>query len=176
MLITFKKSCTFIILFLISNICLAQTYLAFDKPGIVKRVRFYKGDQISIKTAQTEGFINDEILDIRNPNIEFSDGSIIQIDSITHIRVKNSNGFAKFRGVLSYVLITSGIGYFVIDAFNNSIDGNPVLDEGTVAISGSFVAVGLLIRPWGRRIHKIQNNKRLFIIDMDKGIEEIENN
>lgn len=150
----------------------AQKYLVFDKPGLVKRVRFHNGDQISFRLAGQKGFQQDVIVDIQSSNLILENAGAIHVDSITHFAMKNQNGFAKFRSVLSGVLVTAGIGYLIIDSFNNVIDNRDVFDKNTIAVAVPLVVTGLIIKPWAKRKHKIANNKRLFIIDMDSGLEQ----
>ena len=150
----------------------AQKYLVFDKPGITKRVRFYAGEMIYFKSDKTKSLVQDEIVEINDPFIILNEMGSVHVDSITHFAIGNQNGFAKFRSALSGILITAGIGYFIIDSFNNGINNNDVFDEKTVYASVPMLAFGILIKPWSRRKYKIGNNKRLFIIDMDSGLEK----
>lgn len=150
----------------------SQTYLAFDKPGAVKRVRFYEGDKISLKSMGKDEYLGGEIKSIEAPYVIFDELTRVHIDSVTHLRMDKNKGFDKFRSITSYVLIVSSIGLTGIDMFNSAIDGDRAIDQNLLAVTVPMLAVGLLIRPWGKKTHAIRNNKRLFIIDMDKAPEK----
>jgi hypothetical protein len=166
----FYKTIAFITFLLSFQVSLAQTYLAFDKPGMIKRVRFYKGDKISLKTAEMKNFMGGEIQSVDPPYVVFDELTKVHVDSVTHLRIDKNKGFDKFRSITSYVLIVSSIGLTGIDMFNSAIDGDRAIDSNLLAVTVPMLAVGLLIRPWGKRTHAIRNNKRLFIIDMDKDL------
>lgn len=167
---TLYKTIAFITFLLAFQNSWSQTYLAFDKPGMVKRVRFYTGDKISLKTTEMESFVGGEIKSINPPYVIFDELTRVHIDSVTHLRIDKNKGFDKFRSITSYVLIVSSIGLTGIDMFNSAIDGDRAIDSKLLAVTVPMLAVGLLIRPWGKRTHAIRNNKRLFIIDMDKDL------
>ncbi len=172
MKLTYKLLFLFSSLILFSQNLFAQTYLALDKPGIVKRMRFYIGDEINFKQYGDKKFTTAIIDEIRIPFLILDNTLAVHVDSISHFRADANTGFTKFRRLLSGVLITSGLGYFAIDVFNNSINSSKIFDQNTLTVSAILVGTGLLIKPWKKRVHTIKNNKRLFIIDMDTRVIE----
>lgn len=145
--------------------CNSQTYLVFDKPGIVKRFRFYPGDLIKFKYNDNE-IIEGSISKLDPKSLEIDQYAVYQIDSITHLYMNKQGAGAKTRGVLSTVLLTAGIGYLSIDAFNNAINGRQVFTEGTLIFSSVAIASGLFLKLFQKRVYRIKNNRRLFVIDM----------
>ncbi len=168
---SFYKISLLILFFLIYGKCLGQKYLVFDKPGLVKRVRFYPNENLIFRANNSKTFIEDRIVDFNDNTILFENTLSINVDSIQYIRVKSNTTFSKFRSVLSSVMITGGAGYLIIDAFNNGINNSDIFDQKSVNASAILVLAGMLIKPWKHRKHKIGNNKRLYIIDMDKGLD-----
>lgn len=169
---SFMRAHLFLLIMMSSYCIKAQTYLVFDKPGIVKRVRFYEGETITFKSSSTSNFVTDEIIALNKPYLILAEMGSVHEDSITHFAFGNQNGFAKFRFALSGILITSGIGYFIIDSFNNGINNNEVFDEKTIFTSIPMISLGFLIKPWSKRKFKVGNNRRLYIIDMDSGLNK----
>lgn len=168
---SFHKICFFVLIFLLSEESFGQQYLVFDKPGLVKRVRFYPDDILIFKTSQSDNYIRDQIISFDGQNIFFQNTASVNVDSIKSIKVGNYSSFSKVRAVISNVLITAGIGYLIIDSFNNGINNNDIFDRKSLNTSAILFLTGVLIKPWKNRRHKIGNNKRLYIIDMDKGLE-----
>ncbi|QNL21518.1 hypothetical protein HZR84_06075 [Hyphobacterium sp. CCMP332] len=168
---SFYKLSLLILFFIIYENCHGQEYLVFDKPGLVKRVRFYPNDNLVFKANNSRSFIKDRIVDFNDNTILFENTLAINVDSIQYIRVKSNTTFSKFRSVLSSVMITGGAGYLIIDSFNNGINNSDILDQKSINASAILVIAGFIIKPWKHRKHKIRNNKRLYIINMDKGLD-----
>ncbi len=169
---SFYKIFFAVLFFIFSGESIAQKYLVFDKPGLVKRVRFYPNEELTFKTSKSGIYIRDKIVGFEGQTVLFQNTLEVNVDSIKFIKVGNVSTFSKVRSVVSGVLITSGVGYLIIDSFNNGINSKDVFDPKTLNASAIMILAGVIIKPWSNRRHKIGNNKRLYIIDMDEGLNQ----
>jgi hypothetical protein len=151
-----------LILLLFSLQLKSQKILALDKPGKVKRIRYYEGDVISLKTDSgiwVRGEINrllDSSLFIDNQQIHLSDIKSVQ---------KTQKGFG-WR-LLAKVCINAASGYFLIDTSNRLINGDqPMVHEGTIKASGIMYGVFFISSTIGNRKYRINKNRTLKIIDI----------
>lgn len=145
-------------------------YLALDvhrRFGKVKRLRFYRGNQLVFKLKGGKDKYKANIQDVRTDEIGILGGSI-PFKNIDKIIVRNPNWFVHAGSVLFPV---AGIGYFAMDMINPALDDQSgtkpfTIHREAVIISSTLVLSGIILRFFKRRIYKI--NKRRILRSMIK--------
>ncbi len=159
------KKKTILVLFsiiLCAPLCFGQKFLALDKRGKIKRIKFYTGSYISFKTKDNLeyegkiGFLKDSSFILNNQEIMLSKIKSIYIED-------NHSGLS----LLSDITYVAGLGYFLIDTTNGLInDENPVVLEETARVSAIFLSISLGSRLFASRTFKINNKHPVKILDL----------
>ncbi|MEQ8907748.1 MAG: hypothetical protein RIC95_01025 [Vicingaceae bacterium] len=140
----------------------AQKILALDKNGIEKRIRYYKGNFISLQTQ--EGIV------VAGEITRILDSSFVvgnQIVKLTDVKkVKKTHKHFGWR-FLSGLTFTVGGAYLGIDSFNRLINSDdPVVSEQSVFVSTVFIGLGTVSAILGNRNYLLGKKRRLKIIDI----------
>jgi hypothetical protein len=147
----------------------AQRILIVEKPGKFKNFKYFVGSDISLRILPAGNRVSGIIHEITDSSILINYDNEIMLSDIERV-IKNRWGFS----LLSKVTRISGAGYFVIDALNSVITGNPtIVTEKTAIISGSLVAFSYVLVPLHSRPLK-KGKWRIKILNMSMD-EEVPN-
>ncbi len=137
----------------------SQNLFLIERPGTVKNVKFHEGDDIhvSVKNYAPASDIKGSLTQIGDSSIVIDDMYLIPIKDITAVYVE------RFWIKLAIpVLFIAGIGYGVLEIFNNAINkDSPLLTKETAIISSSLVAGGLALIPLKDRKIKVGEKWRV---------------
>ena len=141
----------------------AVYFLSLDKPGIVKRIRYYAGNEIYIKLKKDKKLHNLTIINVGNGYIETFDKKIL-IEQVKSIRVYRKNLLTKIGKALPW----AGLGYFGADMINPIFSGREafVVTRGTVTVAGSLIVSGILIKLLSKRTYKLGKNRYIKTIEI----------
>ncbi|MES2734186.1 MAG: hypothetical protein V4714_20735 [Bacteroidota bacterium] len=139
-----------------------QKYLVFDKPGKVKRVRFFVGNEITFLLKGDNVVYQEAITAIDDSSFTIF-GTKVLIREVDRVILRTNNFFIN---VGSRYLPAAGIIYFLADNLNPVFQGSSFKVSPTSAIIGaSLVTVGIVLKQFQKRRHKIGKNKRLRILE-----------
>ncbi|NIK74491.1 hypothetical protein FHS56_002016 [Thermonema lapsum] len=162
-----------LLLFFVGEIVHAQTpverlekekfFLALDKPGMVKRIRYYVGDEIAFYMGGDRW--NAEILGIKNDTIIVTEAGKVPIKQIEAVVVPSRSWFLH-QG--AFVFPVAGVGYFLMDTLNprNYENGNDRITAENITISSSLVGAGILCRVFRKKKYKINKRHLLKTIEV----------
>ncbi len=135
-----------------------EKYLALDKPGRVKRIRFYTGDEIALKLKGDKRLYEEVIANIGDSTITLL-GTQIPLRDIRAIVVRHEGGLAH-QAVRK--LPIAGLLYFLAATFNPLLQGQPLrVNRSGLIVGGAMVAGGQLLRPLLKRTYRINSFRRL---------------
>ena len=151
---------------LLLNICwqttIAQKFLSLDKGGKIKRIKFYEGDYIHIKTVDHlshHGVIS-QLLD----SSFILNNQEVFINEVSSVVFKNKS---YGLNLISGVSFLAGIGYFAIDTSNRLInDDKPKIHSNTSRSSLAFLSVAIVSKVLSNKTYKVNKKHRLKIIDI----------
>ncbi len=158
------KNLSFFIAILILSISsiFAQKIVAFDKHGRVKRIKYYEGEYIKLRTKSSElvigtiGFINDSSFIVQGKKVELNEVS----------KVYNTQKLGGFK-FFSKLFLLGGAAYFPLVTFNRSINGDdPTFSEEAAIISGSMLTVGIVFKLLANKSYKMSEKRPLKILDL----------
>lgn len=138
--------------------CVGQKSLLFTK-NWRKQAIYKTGDVISFCVKVDPKKITDQIIGFEDSLIVFKNYKV-NPKEITHMYVDKQTGtwyFLKYK--YEKLLLFTGIGYLVIDGFNNK-----EFSEETLIISGSLIGAGLLARWLISKKIKIKGSRKLVIM------------
>ena len=148
---------------LLPAITLGQEFLVLDKMGTKKRIEFYPGDPIKFRLKEERIFRTDEIVAITD-SVLYMENGIVPFTEIGVVEVTE-----KWMQATGVTLMVAGVGYIVLDQFNNVIRGDGLRYDDKVVRSGAIIAgAGAALVYFGRRRIKVRNNWRLRLVDMDR--------
>lgn len=135
-----------------------QRYLVLDKPGSVKRIRYYVGEELKFKLKDDKTVYTDVIEDVGDSSIKIRGTQIPLKDIRMVIRYKEG-------GLLNqaiYILPRAGILYFLADTFNPVFRGGSVdVSRSGIIVGSSFVAGGLFLKLFKKKKYRINNFRSL---------------
>ncbi len=99
-----------------------EKYLALDKPGRVKRIRFYAGDEIALKLKGDKRLHEEVIGDIGDSTITLL-GTEIPLRDIRAIVIRHEGGLVQ-QAVRK--LPIAGVLYFLAATFNPLLQDQPL--------------------------------------------------
>ena len=147
--------------FIISEITKAQQFILLSHKGHPKQVEFHIGDYIHLQTiedVQIKGIVNsisDSVLIINHMSV--------LPKQITHLYLERG-----LVSLLSNGLKKAGIGFFVIESFNNIYNGEPtIIARDELIVSGIFLGSGILIGFFKQRKCSLKKMWNLKIIDFN---------
>jgi len=121
----------------------AQKLLLVENVNSLKNYKYYQGAGILIKFAGSEGRIADRIFDLTDTTIILEIMGEVRLEDVSCIYREN-----WFVQTLRGLSLLGGAAYFGIDSFNRMINHEyPVVDTGTLLISGGMVAFGFALTP-----------------------------
>jgi hypothetical protein len=138
---------------------LQPRFLALEKSGYRKRLRFYIGDEFHFKLKGEKLIQKGTITDIQSKGI-FINGLEVPLTEISAVILyKDSPFLAQARTYLPL----AGLGYFLLDAINPVIVGRESLKirTGATLIGSGFTLSGLLLHLLKKRTIKLNKRKYL---------------
>ena len=157
-----------VILFFLSGtiqFAFSQKFLALDvyKLGEMKRIRFYEKDQLTFRFRDGRKFFTHTIVRFEDSTIIFDAKLELTVSEIECIRVDRST-FVTHG--LSHFLTDIGIGFIVLDSFNNLLNKEaPVVKTQTLKEGIPLIISGLIIKRMMIRKYRIGERRKLKIID-----------
>jgi len=145
------------LIFHISNLSFAQEFLVLEKMGTKKRYEYHFDDQIIFRIRGEDYFNKDVILALTDSSIIFSGGSL-EFAEIEQIKPPVKAWMVTSGGTL----IVAGIGYYLIDQFNQLYMGNGLSnDPGVMRTSIVLTGVGAGLILMSKKKVKVIKNWRL---------------
>lgn len=135
---------------------LAGRYLVLDKPGFVKRIRFYPGTRIKFK-LKGESTKYEAVLQGVGENSIIVFDTPIPLDEISKIYYTKPNSFFP----LASGSLTSGGLLFILMGSINGLSRN---NFDLIVPGVLFVALGQAVKPFYQRGYRINGKRRLRIL------------
>ena len=143
----------------------AQKFLAIDKSGKVKRLRFYVNEKINIRLQDENFFRSGYINAIEDTSFIF-EGKSIPLSSVDAILIYKNKGGHAFIKELSVKLPGAGVFLLLVTTVNSLINASyPLIPASMLMITGGMAATGILLHPLTFRVYKTKNHP-LKIIDV----------
>jgi hypothetical protein len=138
-----------------------EKYLVLDKPGRIKRIRYYSGDEIIFKLKGDITTYSTMIQAIGDSTILVRD-TPIPIRNIHSITKHSENGFLYQA---ARILPKAGMLYFLADTFNPVFRGEkPDISRSGVVVGGTLIAGGYALKLFRKRTYRINNYRTLKIL------------
>ncbi len=134
----------FVVLFLIQDVFMAiytsaQDILLLERPGTIKNIKYYNGDNIRLGIFGGDSIISGEITRINDSGFIINTQFEVQLNQIC--TVYKLRKFFRFSEELFF---KAGIPYIILTATNRTINNEyPILDKEVALISGSLVLAGM---------------------------------
>ena len=143
----------------------AQKFLALEKHGRIKRLRFFENDKINIRLSG-ETFFRSGTVDAFTDTSFFLDGENISLKKIDAVLVRKTKGGHALLRQLVFYLPAGGAFFLGITAANSLInDSEPLVPKNMFFVTGGMAAAGLLLYPLTFRVYRTKNHP-LKIIDV----------
>jgi signal peptidase I len=146
-----------------SKVSFAQKFIAIDKPGHIKRIKFYVGDEITffdIDKLHIKGkieFIKDSSFIINNQEV--------LIENIVKVKNTKKNFGLKLLANISFL---AGTGYFFLDSGNRLLNSEKVIFyEKTIKSSSIMLGVSFLSLTFSNNYIRINEKHPIKIIDIN---------
>jgi hypothetical protein len=160
-----------IIIVLLSSVFLfpeavhSQKFLALEKHGRVKRLRFFVNDNISVRLNGEKFFRNGSIEEFTDSSF-FLNGENILLKRINAVHVSKTKGGHALLRQLAFYLPAGGAFILGLAAANSAINNeSPLLPKNTLYTAGGMVVTGLLLYPLTFRVYRTGRHP-LKIIDV----------
>lgn len=135
-------------------------FLALDKPGKVKRKRFYVDDKIWIKTKKEKQWNYGEI-DLIQPDFIVLEQRMFALKDISHLKVQRLN-WLHYR--LQRVAL-GGVMFFTFFSVNSLANNDhPILRRGEWLAPLGLVTPFIVLQPFRKRSYKIGEKRVLKVI------------
>lgn len=154
----------FLLLLLLSfdSFCQHQKYLVLDKPGRVKRIRFYVGDEINFKLKGENIKYKDIITAITDSTI-YIRGTHIKLSEIKSIIITSENGLLNSA---IYTLPRAGAVYFIADTFNSWFSRDQIeISKSAIVVGSALIGSSLILRTFRKRTYRINNFRSLRVLE-----------
>ena len=140
-----------------------QKYLALDKPGRIKRIRYFIGDEIVFRLQGDRLVYRDIIAAIDDSSFTIF-GTKVLVREVDEVILRRQSNFATQASVL---LPLAGIIYFLADNLNPVISGREKfsVSRGSVVVGASLIGAGVLLRLTQKKRHHLGKNKRLRVLE-----------
>lgn len=147
----------------------AQQYLVVQKKGTIKNHKYEVGNEISFQTKKGDFYVTGIISKMTD--------STVFIDNLYEIELENINVVFRQRRFLrklsNLFFIRGGIAYVTIVGINGVINNDsPLIDEQTLIISASMVAVGFLMKPFIIKKMDVTEKWQLKVLDFNNIIAD----
>jgi hypothetical protein len=150
----------FLSAFYLSGNC--QKIVAFNKSGKVKRIKYYEGELIKLKTSDKLKVTG--IIDKIKDSSFTVNGIEVSLKEVT--RVYNTQKLYGFN-LLHRATFTAGIAYLPLSTTNRLINNDsPIVSSSALVVSGSFLSVALVTHFIYNISYKISDKRPLMIIDL----------
>ena len=137
--------------------------LDVEHKSTTRRIKLYIQDKISFKVKQDNKKYKGIITDVTDTSLTLDSITSVPYKNISKILVDNSNYLTRSA---SAFLTGCGIGYVVLDAFNNAINKDkPILRLLDIEIGVGLVIVGQAIKILSIKRYKINSKHRIKFID-----------
>lgn len=140
----------------------SQKIIAFNKTGKVKRVKYFEGELIHLKTKDNYKF--------KGVITKIKDSSFfIGVDEVKLTEVKTVYNTQKFSGfiLLHGVTTLGGLAYFPLITFNRAINNDdPIIKESALMVSAGCLTVSLISKYFINKPYRITDKRPLFILDL----------
>ncbi len=152
-----KKFALVLILFYLTGFSFAQEFLVLEKMGTKKRIEYHIEDQMVFRIQGEEIFRKDKIVALFDSAIIFKSGPV-KLSEIEQIKPVVKGWMVVTGGTL----VVAGVGYFLIDQFNQLFMGNSLsIDQGVLRTSIILTVTGAGLILLSKRKVKIKKNWRL---------------
>ena len=161
--------CVLLFLLFEAFYCKAQNVLVVCITGTPKSVRFVKGDNIGVKITGDNKIYKGIITQIKDSSFRLiekgRDEKEIFIPDVEIVV-----DYERFwgLGLLSRVAITAGTGFFLLDTFNRTINGDsPIVEDRTAKAGLMISSFGIVLIPISRKYHRIGEKRTIKILDFE---------
>lgn len=136
--------------FTIDSLQYKSRFLALEKGGKVKRIRFYEGQRLHFRLKNDPFKYKPVIQEIGKDYIKVND-TALDLDEISSVTLYPKR---RFIGLLSKFFLYAGVGYFLIDMVNHSFE--PTRETAIVSSSliGPGLALALTLKPRNVRLNE----------------------
>jgi hypothetical protein len=140
-----------------------QKYLVLDKPGSIKRIRFFVGNEITFR-LKGDNMVYHEVISAVDDSSFTIYGTKVLVREVDRIILRKEGWFLNQGSVL---LPAAGLLYFLADNVNPAIRGGEHfgISRGSVIVGASLISAGIVLRIFQKRQHKIGKNKRLRVLE-----------
>lgn len=140
----------------------SQKIVVFDKGGKVKRVRYFEGEYISLKTTDKVKLAG-TISSIKDSSFVVG-GIEVFLDSVVAVyKTQTGMGYRLGRNVF----IIPAIGYLPLISFNGLINNDsPIVRRNQIYTGVAFMGVAAIFHFLANKPYKIRHNRPLKIIDI----------
>ena len=140
----------------------SQKILAFDKMGKVKRIRYFEGEYISLKTISKQK-ISGNISQIGDSSF-LVEGRVVPLDSVA--KVFNTQKGMGFQ-LIANIFMFPAIGYIPLITVNGLINNDkPIFRQNQLYYGGGFMGVALISNYLANRPFRISDKRPLKVIDI----------
>lgn len=141
---------------------MAQSYLLIEKPGKVKNIKLQPGDDLTFMLRGETEFRTATIARLTDSTIILGNGFKITLKSVSKVRKERwgMNRLYKVSGI-------AGIGYLILDVFNNGINGTgPLANQHTLIVSGILLTTAVISYKLSKRTMVMGHHWRLQVMDL----------
>ena len=143
----------------------SQKFIALEKHGRIKRLRFYVNEKINVRLTG-ENFFRSGYIDELTDSSFFLDGENIQLKKIDAVYVYKIKGGHSLLRQLVFYLPAGGVFIIGLAAVNSVINNDyPLVPKNTLYVAGGMSVTGLLLYPLTFRVYRTKNHP-LKIIDV----------
>lgn len=141
-----------------------QQYLVVQKQGKVKNFKYEIGDEIMVKTRNGDLKFSGDITKITDSSLTINSYVEVAFENVAQV-LRPRRYFTKLSKLF---FIRGGIAYVTIVGINGIINNDsPLIDDQTLKISATMVAIGFLMKPFYIRKLDTDEKWKLKFIDFD---------
>jgi len=157
---------------------IAQKYLVFDNLPKSKRYRFQIGDEFNFRMVSQTDLTTAILTEIGDNYIVLDYLDNIRINQIDHVKIYRNGSWSGIRDVTGYIVPVIGVGYLAIETISNATNNfEPVVRSTTLTVAIVSVVYSLFMQTLKRKTYKINQNHKLFTINLGSGeLAPFENN
>jgi hypothetical protein len=146
------------------SVALGQQYLVVQKYGKVKNFKYQTGDEIMLEIKNGAFNLTGEITQLSDSSLTINSYVEIKYENITKV-LRPRRYFTKLSKLF---FIRGGIAYVTIVGINGIINNDsPLIDEQTLTISATMVAIGLIMKPFYIRKLDLTKKWHLKMLNFD---------
>lgn len=139
-------------------------FLLLDKPGSRKRIKYYKGDEISVKVGENN-FFTTGIIDALDSSSVVVDGLKIPLDQITAVYNMAPKRFFRSLSKSTFLALIPMAVLSPLDYLAGNEKGS-FWQQSPPRIMGGFAVLGILFRIPGPKKYKFAHRWRLRYMDL----------